>query len=141
MNKMKIYEPAMCCETGLCGVGVNQELLRISTLTNTLKNKGIEIQRFNLNSAPNEFVTNQKVNNAIMEKGIECLPIVVVDDEIIITGRYPSNEEVLEIFSLKVIDLNMKKPGSVNLESCCCAKESESSSSLDGCCSNTKNCC
>lgn len=68
MNKMKIYEQAMCCETGLCGVGVNQELLRISTLINTLKNKGIEIQRFNLNSAPNEFVTNQKVNNAIMEK-------------------------------------------------------------------------
>ena len=30
MKKMAIYEPAMCCPTGLCGVGVNPELLRIS---------------------------------------------------------------------------------------------------------------
>ena len=37
MSKLTIYEPAMCCETGLCGVGVDPELLRISTIENTLK--------------------------------------------------------------------------------------------------------
>ena len=30
MKKMTIYEPAMCCSTGLCGVGVDTKLLRIS---------------------------------------------------------------------------------------------------------------
>lgn len=38
MKKMKIFEPAMCCPTGLCGVGVDPELLRISTVLDTLKN-------------------------------------------------------------------------------------------------------
>ena len=44
MKTMKIYEPAMCCPTGLCGVGVDPELLRISTVLNTLKQNGVEVQ-------------------------------------------------------------------------------------------------
>lgn len=53
MKTMKIYEPAMCCPTGLCGVGVDPELLRISTVLNTLKQNGVEVQRFNLANACN----------------------------------------------------------------------------------------
>ncbi|WP_455717776.1 arsenic metallochaperone ArsD family protein, partial [Anaerosporobacter sp.] len=46
MSKLTIFEPAMCCETGLSGVGVDPELLRISTITNTLKKQGIEVERY-----------------------------------------------------------------------------------------------
>ena len=28
MKKMQIFEPAMCCSTGLCGVGVDQSLYK-----------------------------------------------------------------------------------------------------------------
>ena len=42
------FEPAMCCSTGLCGVSVDPELLRISTVLNTLKERGIEAKRYNL---------------------------------------------------------------------------------------------
>lgn len=48
MNTIKIYEPAICCPTGPCGVGVDPELLRVSTVLNTLKRNGVEVQRFNL---------------------------------------------------------------------------------------------
>ena len=41
MKTMKIFEPAMCCPTGLCGVSVDPELLRVSTVLNTLKQHGI----------------------------------------------------------------------------------------------------
>ncbi len=138
MKKMKIYEPAMCCETGLCGVGVNEELLRISTVINTLKSMGIEVQRFNLNSSPNEFVINQKVNDTIMQQGIECLPIVTVDDEMIITGRYPTNDEILELLNIKTLELGMKKPGSIKLDSCCAEASKDSCCSDDDCCSSKK---
>lgn len=39
MKTMQIFEPAMCCSTGLCGVGVDPELLRISTVLDTLKKR------------------------------------------------------------------------------------------------------
>jgi len=95
MKKMFIYEPAMCCSTGLCGVGVDPELLRISTVVNTLKKSGITVDRFNLSSNPQEFVTNADVNKMIMDSGIESLPITVLDGKIVKTGAYPTNREIL----------------------------------------------
>ncbi len=100
MKKMKIFEPAMCCETGLCGVGVNPELLRISTVLNTLKSNGIAVDRYNLNNAPMEFVNDKVINAYINAHGPEGLPVVTVDDEIVITGRYPANEEFTSLLNL-----------------------------------------
>ncbi|MDW2797575.1 arsenite efflux transporter metallochaperone ArsD [Clostridium boliviensis] len=100
MKKMQIFEPAMCCSTGLCGVGVDPELLRISTVLNTLKNNGVNVDRFNLSNEPQEFVTNKIVNSFVKEKGVEGLPVIVLDGEIIITGRYPSNEEFVKLLNV-----------------------------------------
>ena len=95
MKKMQIFEPALCCDTGLCGASIDPELLRITTVLNTLKQNGVVIDRFNLNSAPMEFVTNQTVNTYVNQKGAEALPCVTVDGLIVIEGRYPTNEEIL----------------------------------------------
>ena len=100
MKKMQIFEPAMCCSTGLCGVSVDPELLRISTVLNTLKNNGVQVGRFNLTNAPQEFVTNKKVNDFIREKGVDGLPVIIVDGNIAITGRYPSNEEFIKLLDV-----------------------------------------
>jgi len=100
MKKMFIFEPAMCCPTGLCGVGVNPELLRISTVLNSLKKNGVEVERFNLTNSPQEFISNKEVNKFINEKGIDELPLTVLDGEIIITGRYPTNEEFIKLLDI-----------------------------------------
>lgn len=100
MKKMQIFEPAMCCSTGLCGVSVDPELLRISTVLNTLKNNGVQVVRFNLTNAPQEFVNNKTVNDFIKEKGVDGLPVTTVNGEIIITGRYPSNEEFIKLLDV-----------------------------------------
>ena len=100
MKRVQIFEPAMCCSTGLCGVGVDPELLRISTVLNALKNHGIIVDRFNLNSAPMEFVNNKTVNKFISAKGVAGLPITLVDVEIVISGRYPTNEEMIKILNI-----------------------------------------
>ncbi len=94
MKVLNIYEPAMCCPTGLCGVGIDEELLRISTVVGLLEENGIKVDRFNLSSSPQEFVKNKEVNELITEKGIEGLPVTVVDGKIVKTGSYPTNEEL-----------------------------------------------
>ena len=100
MKKMSIYEPAMCCSTGLCGVSVDPELLRISTVINTLKKNGIEVKRFNLSNSPQEFMDNELVNIFINAKGVKGLPITVLGDEIAVAGRYPTNEEFIKFLDL-----------------------------------------
>ncbi|MDP4127808.1 MAG: arsenite efflux transporter metallochaperone ArsD [Bacillota bacterium] len=106
MKKMQIFEPAMCCPTGLCGVGVDPELLRISTVLNALKKHGIEVDRFNLTSAPMEFVNNKAINDLLNTKGIDDLPAIVLDGEILLTGRYPTNEEFTKILDIPMSFLN-----------------------------------
>jgi hypothetical protein len=100
MKKMQIFEPAMCCPTGLCGVGVDPELLRVSTVLNTLKKNGVTVERFNLSSAPQQFMSNRAVNHFINTKGVDGLPVTVLDGEIVIAGRYPSNEEFANLLGV-----------------------------------------
>ena len=118
MKKMQIFEPAMCCETGLCGVSIDPELLRISTVVNTLKGNGIDIERFNLNSAPMEFVTNEVINKYINEQGPEGLPAVLLDGEIIMTGKYPTNEEFTKLLDLP--EGLLKELDKEDSGGCCC---------------------
>lgn len=149
MKKMIIYEPAMCCETGICGVGVEPELLRISAAVSALKKEGISIERYNLSSAPMKFVESEPVSAFLRSEGADGLPVITVDGDIVITGRYPSNEEVISLLGLPesmlssdVKEENEDKKGSccsdVAGESCCgdSAKEEkpESGCCCGGCC-------
>jgi len=65
MKRMIIFDPAMCCSTGVCGPSVDPELLRVSTVLNNLKNKGILVERYNLTSNPQIFVDNKVINEIL----------------------------------------------------------------------------
>ena len=130
MSKMVIYEPAMCCSTGLCGVGVNPELLRISIVLNSLKKNGITVERHNLTNAPQEFINNNEVNQLIMKDGVEALPATVIDGKIVITKRYPTNDEIIALLNVSKSFLGVKsksekkdtpkKSGSCDCKGGCC---------------------
>jgi len=100
MKKMQIFEPAMCCSTGLCGVGVDPELLRISTVLNTIEKNGVIVDRYNLSNSPQEFIMNKVVNDFIKANGVDGLPITVLDGEIVISGRYPKSEEFVKLLNI-----------------------------------------
>lgn len=95
MKTMTIFEPAMCCPTGLCGVGINPDLMRLASVIDNLKKNGVKVERYNLNSAPQQFIQNAEVNKLINEKGTDILPIFMFDNKIEITGRYPTNAELI----------------------------------------------
>ncbi len=125
MKKLEIFEPAMCCSTGLCGVGVDPELLRISTILNTLEKNDIKVERYNLQSAPQAFVTSSLVNQYIKEKGVEGLPVAVLDGEIVIKCRYPSNQEFVSLLELEKNILIEEEESTTGSDDCCCS---------EGCC-------
>jgi hypothetical protein len=124
MKNMQIFEPAMCCDTGLCGVGIDPELLRISTVLNSLSKNGVTVERFNLSSAPQVFVTNKVVNNFVREKGVEELPLITLDGEVIMTGRYPTNDEFVTLLNVPqnyLGDQKVTQEETDESEGCCCA--------------------
>ena len=106
MKKLFLYEPAMCCSTGVCGPSVNEDLIRVSSIMNELKKaEGIQAVRYNLSANPNSFVRNSKVTEFLQEKGMNSLPITVVNDEVIKIGSYPSNKEIMDYTGLQLITI------------------------------------
>jgi len=100
MKTISIYDPAMCCDTGICGVGIDPELIRISTVLDNLKKNGIIVNRYNLGSAPQQFIDNKEINELLNEKGPEVLPITMINGKIEIAGRYPSNEDIVMLLNI-----------------------------------------
>lgn len=115
MKKMQIFEAAMCCSTGLCGVGVDPELLRVSTVLSALKKNGVQVERFNLSNAPQEFVDNKVINKFINEKGVDDMPVTILDGEIVLVGKYPTNQELMKFLEVPMSFLG-EKPKSFKIK-------------------------
>ena len=94
MPKLEIFDPPMCCSTGVCGPNVDPRLVRLSADLEWLKSKGIDINRTNLAQDPGAFVQNPTLKKALHAHGMKCLPLLVLDGQIISTGSYPSREEL-----------------------------------------------
>lgn len=140
MKRMSIYEPAMCCDTGVCGVNVDPELVRISTVINILKKNGITIERYNLSGEPMAFANNEKVKEALDKNGVDILPLILVDDEIVIEGRYPKNDEIMELLQISKDYFKASKQSSCcsSANNSCCGEEEEKN---QGCCGSNGSCC
>ncbi|MEG1909363.1 MAG: arsenite efflux transporter metallochaperone ArsD [Bacteroidales bacterium] len=96
MKTIEIFDPAMCCPTGLCGPNINPDLMRIAAAVQLLQNQGISIKRHNLRDEPQLYVSNLTVNEYLQEKGADGLPVVLVDGAIAISGEYPTNKQLTE---------------------------------------------
>ena len=122
MKTMSIYEPAMCCSTGVCGPSIDPELLRISTVLDILEKYGIKINRYNLASSPQEFISNAEVNQILTDEGVDALPIVLVDGKIVLTKRYPSNNELADLLSIPswVFSSSDRSSGCCGGDTSCC---------------------
>lgn len=115
MAKIEIFDPALCCPTGVCGPSVDPELTRMASAAFILEKKGFDVKRFNLANDPAAFVEYEDINKLLFERGAEALPATLLDGVLVKTREYPSNSELAEWFGIKVDELTAKKP-SVKLD-------------------------
>jgi len=94
--KIEIYDPAMCCSTGVCGPSVDPELVRIQEALRQIQKQvpDVTVVRFGLSSDPQAFVANSAVAELLKSEGPECLPLTFVDGKLVSKGGYPRNEEL-----------------------------------------------
>ncbi len=94
MTTIEVFEPAMCCSTGVCGPDVPQELVTFSADVDWVRSSGAEVQRYNLASTPAAFTARQAVLDFMKVSGSAGLPLVLVDDVVAMAGRYPDRTEL-----------------------------------------------
>lgn len=94
MKKIEIFDPAMCCSTGVCGPSIDPDLMRIATVINSLKEKGIVIKRHGLSTEPQDFISNKVISDILQTEGADILPVTLLDGKVVKTKQYPTNEEL-----------------------------------------------
>lgn len=93
---LEIFDPPMCCPTGLCGPAIDQELLDVGEMIRQLQNDGYRVERYQMTTHPGKFTDNPEVMGLIREKQMAALPIIILHGKIISDGRYPSLSEIQE---------------------------------------------
>ena len=94
--KVEVYDPPLCCSSGVCGTEVDPELVRFAALVEKIKARGVEVQRFNLAQQPLAFTQNETVRKELAADD-KALPIVLLNNSVISRHAYPSEETLLSL--------------------------------------------
>lgn len=94
MKKIRVFDPALCCSTGVCGVEVDQSLVNFSADVAWANTEGAQIERFNLAQQPMAFAEDPTVKSFLERSGHEALPLILVEGEVALAGRYPNRAEL-----------------------------------------------
>lgn len=121
MKKLEVFDPAMCCSTGVCGVDIDPILAQFAADLKWVEEQGVTVTRYNLGQEPQAFVANPSVVKE-MEGGMDRLPILAIDGHIVSTGMYPSRQHLAQ--KLNLAPATAEKPrvkaGSCTPGSGCC---------------------
>lgn len=99
--KIEIYDPPMCCSTGVCGPSVDPALVRFAADLDWLKRQGVAVERYNLSQQPAAFVENPVVKHTLTKEGNDCLPLTLADGAVVLKSRYPTREMLAEYAGLQ----------------------------------------
>lgn len=94
MATVRVFDPAMCCSTGVCGTDVDPTLSRFAADLDWLTAQGADVQRMSLSQEPGAFVAVDAVRDVLETDGPAGLPAIVVDGVLTSKGRYPERAEL-----------------------------------------------
>ena len=90
---VQVFDPPMCCPTGICGTDINPDLVHFAAALSQLKNRGVTVERYNLSQQPLAFAQNEGVKAVLAADGTSALPLIYVNGTEWLRGRYPGRDE------------------------------------------------
>jgi AhpD family alkylhydroperoxidase len=108
---LEVFDPAMCCSTGVCGPNVEPKLVHFAADLDWLKSQGVEVKRYNLAHQPAEFARQAIIKDLLTKSGTAGLPAIVVDGVLASQARYPSRTELAAIAGVKAQASNATNAG------------------------------
>lgn len=96
--QVEIFEPPMCCPSGLCGPEIDPALLDLSESILRLEkefNGRVMVGRYALNHQARKFAENHELTGLIRSEGVGVLPVTCVDGRLLKRGAYPKYEELV----------------------------------------------
>ena len=100
MTQIEVFDPPMCCSSGVCGPQVDPLLAAFAADVDWLSTQGVSVTRHNLAQEPQAFVSNALVQQTLQREGDACLPLVLVNGEVAAQGAYPRRQELARLAGL-----------------------------------------
>lgn len=98
---LSVYDPALCCSTGVCGPTVDPKLARFAADLDWLSGQGVQVERFNLAQQPGAFV-QPLVKGALEAIGEGALPMLLIDGHQVMSGAHPTREQLAGWFGVSL---------------------------------------
>ena len=123
--RVQVFDPPMCCSTGVCGPEPDPALARFGADLQWLERCGVPVERFSLSREPERFVRTAAVAEALRRLSSAALPVVLVDGEIVSEGAYPSRASLAARLGLELVETPagrlriLTDPGGVPGSGCC----------------------
>ena len=139
MSTLQVFDPPMCCATGVCGPTVDPNVVQFAADLDWLATQGVTIRRFNLAQEPMSFAENAAVKALLARSNGAELPAIVVDGAVVASGRYPTRDELAAFAGLAAgvaVDMRTLAPGKQKIAgSACCSGAAPTTAAT------TKTCC
>jgi hypothetical protein len=120
MTTIEVFDPAFCCSTGVCGTDVDQALVNFAADVAWAKQQGAQIQRANLSQQPLAFAQNAAVKGFLERSGAQALPLILVDGQVALAGRYPTRAELARFAGIEAAKQEPAMAGGCCSGSRCC---------------------
>jgi len=108
MKLITVYDPPMCCKTGVCGPSVDPKIVQFAGDLEWLKTQGVTVQRYNLAQEPERFVENSSVKAILERSGDSELPAILLGEVVVSSGCFPNRSELIKMTGLEVTDAELE---------------------------------
>ena len=139
MSTLQVFDPPMCCATGVCGPTVDPNVVQFAADLDWLATRGVTIRRFNLAQEPTSFAENAAVKALLARSNGSELPAIVVDGAVVASGRYPTRDALAAFAGLAAgvaVEERTFAPGEMKIPgSACCGGAAPTAAP------KTKSCC
>jgi hypothetical protein len=101
-RRLEVFDPPMCCSTGVCGPSLDPALVQFAADFLWIAGQGVRVERYNLAQQPQAYAANATVKAALRQDGNGCLPLVLLDGAVVSKGRYPSRQELARLTGVEL---------------------------------------
>jgi hypothetical protein len=119
MKTLQIYDPALCCSTGVCNNDTDAALVTFAADADWARRQGAKIERFNLAQEPEKFAASAPVRAALDARGESALPLVLLDGAVVMVGAYPTREEIAALVGITAPEVQSAGASCCGPKGCC----------------------
>lgn len=97
MVNIEIFDPPLCCPTGICGPTIDPALLDLQEALLRVQSEfdgRVQVERYALGQQPGKFMQQPEVVARLKAQGVSVLPITVVGGRAVKEKVYPTYAEL-----------------------------------------------